>query len=230
MPWCTRSDSAPSVSSMSTFGIGPVHLVEVDVVGAEAAQAVLALAHDPAPRAARHVAVGAHRCRRTWWRARRRRAGPAIALATISSDSPAEYTSAVSMKLMPASSAAWMTAIDSSWSGLPHCAEHHRPEAQGADLHARSVRTPGTSSSPPRNGSLASHPVLRVRRYRTHGTGWTRAVRGRAEAVGTTRSCRSTGAGAGALGERVGHRVLAEQEVAGSPRAAAPPAGWSPRS
>src|SRR3954464_6317806 len=45
---------------------------------------------------------------------------PAIALATISSDSPAEYTSAVSMKLMPASRAAWMTAIDSSWSGLPH--------------------------------------------------------------------------------------------------------------
>ena len=50
---------------------------------------------------------------------------------TISSDSPAEYTSAVSMKLMPASSAAWMIAIESSWSGLPHCAEHHGPEARG---------------------------------------------------------------------------------------------------
>ena len=39
---------------------------------------------------------------------------PTMALATISSDSPAEYTSAVSMKLMPASRAAWITAIDSS--------------------------------------------------------------------------------------------------------------------
>jgi hypothetical protein len=38
---------------------------------------------------------------------------PARAVPTISSDSPAEYTSAVSMKLMPASRAAWITAIDS---------------------------------------------------------------------------------------------------------------------
>ena len=45
---------------------------------------------------------------------------PASALPTISSDSPAEYTSAVSTKLIPASSARWMIAIDSSWSGLPH--------------------------------------------------------------------------------------------------------------
>ena len=43
----------------------------------------------------------------------------AIALPTISSDSPAEYTSAVSMKLMPASSAALMMRTQSSWSGLP---------------------------------------------------------------------------------------------------------------
>jgi hypothetical protein len=33
---------------------------------------------------------------------------PRSASPTISSDSPAEYTSAVSMTLMPASSAAWM--------------------------------------------------------------------------------------------------------------------------
>ena len=39
---------------------------------------------------------------------------PASALPTISSDSPREYTSAVSMKLMPASSAAWMIATESS--------------------------------------------------------------------------------------------------------------------
>ena len=132
--------------------IGPVHLVEVDVVGVEPAQAVLALAHDPAARAAAHVADRRPSARRTWWRARCRRAGPAIALATISSDSPAEYTSAVSMKLMPASSAAWITAIDSSWSGLPHCAEHHRPEAQAAHLHARPSERPVNSIVAPRRG------------------------------------------------------------------------------
>ncbi len=42
------------------------------------------------------------------------------AFPTISSDSPAEYTSAVSTKLTPASSAAWMIRMLSSWSGLPH--------------------------------------------------------------------------------------------------------------
>src|SRR3954467_13158674 len=41
------------------------------------------------------------------------------ALPTISSDSPAEYTSALSTKLIPASSARWMMRIESSWSGLP---------------------------------------------------------------------------------------------------------------
>ena len=44
---------------------------------------------------------------------------PASALPTIVSDSPREYTSAVSMKLMPASSARWMIATLSSWSRLP---------------------------------------------------------------------------------------------------------------
>jgi len=39
---------------------------------------------------------------------------PASALPTISSDSPFEYTSAVSMKLTPASSAAWITFTQSS--------------------------------------------------------------------------------------------------------------------
>jgi hypothetical protein len=43
-----------------------------------------------------------------------------MALPTISSDSPPEYTSAVSMKLMPPSSAAWMILVLSSWSRLPH--------------------------------------------------------------------------------------------------------------
>jgi hypothetical protein len=45
---------------------------------------------------------------------------PLIAFPTISSDSPAEYTSAVSMKFTPASRAAWMMRMLSSWSRLPH--------------------------------------------------------------------------------------------------------------
>jgi hypothetical protein len=39
---------------------------------------------------------------------------PASALPTISSDSPPEYASAVSMKLIPPASAAWMIAMLSS--------------------------------------------------------------------------------------------------------------------
>src|SRR5438309_11220880 len=45
---------------------------------------------------------------------------PFSALPTISSDSPDEYPSAVSMKLMPASRAVLMMRTQSSWSGLPH--------------------------------------------------------------------------------------------------------------
>ena len=45
---------------MSVSGDGPVDLVEVDVVGAQPAQAVLALGHDPAPRVALRVGVLAH--------------------------------------------------------------------------------------------------------------------------------------------------------------------------
>jgi len=45
---------------------------------------------------------------------------PRRARPTISSDSPAEWTSAVSTKFTPPSSAAWMMRTLSSWSGLPH--------------------------------------------------------------------------------------------------------------
>jgi hypothetical protein len=55
---------------------------------------------------------------------------PLSALPTISSDSPAEGTSAVSTKLIPASRAARMMRIESSWSVLPPGAEHHRAEAE----------------------------------------------------------------------------------------------------
>jgi len=56
---------------------------------------------------------------------------PFSALPTISSDSPRAYTSAVSTKLMPASSARWMTAIDASWSGLPHAPNIIAPRQSG---------------------------------------------------------------------------------------------------
>src|SRR5215210_1421071 len=59
---------------------------------------------------------------------------PASALPTISSDSPREYTSAVSMKLMPASSAAWMMRMLSSWSGLPHAPNIIAPRQSGETL------------------------------------------------------------------------------------------------
>ena len=45
---------------------------------------------------------------------------PLSALPTISSDSPPEYTSAVSTKLIPPSIAALMTRAASSWSWFPH--------------------------------------------------------------------------------------------------------------
>ena len=44
---------------------------------------------------------------------------PARAFPTISSDSPREYTSAVSTKLIPPSNAVWIIRIDSSWSVFP---------------------------------------------------------------------------------------------------------------
>ena len=61
---------------------------------------------------------------------------PASALPTISSDSPAEYTSAVSMKLIPASERAVDDAHALVVVGLAPLAEHHGAEAELADLDA----------------------------------------------------------------------------------------------
>ena len=61
---------------------------------------------------------------------------PFSALPTISSDSPRAYTSAVSMKLIPASSARWMTATLSSWLGFPHAPNIIAPR------HRALTRTP----------------------------------------------------------------------------------------
>src|SRR4051794_6227864 len=56
---------------------------------------------------------------------------PLSALPTISSDSPRLYTSAVSMKLTPASRARWMMRMDSSWSWLPQSPNIMAPRQSG---------------------------------------------------------------------------------------------------
>jgi hypothetical protein len=48
LPLVDQVGERPRVSSMSVAGIGSVHLVEVDPVGLQAAQAVLDLLEDPA--------------------------------------------------------------------------------------------------------------------------------------------------------------------------------------
>src|SRR3954451_19513402 len=69
---------------------------------------------------------------------------PASALPPISSDSPRENTSAVSMKLIPASSARWMMRIESSWSVLPHAPNIIAPRQSG--LTCTPVRPSGRRS------------------------------------------------------------------------------------
>ena len=55
---------AESPESLVQIGglIRPVDLVEIDVIGTQATEAVVALGHDPAARAALGVGVVAHRC------------------------------------------------------------------------------------------------------------------------------------------------------------------------
>ena len=101
-------------------GVGPVGLVQVDVVGAEAAEAVLDLLDDPSARRAALVRVLAHR--RHELRRQDDLVPPPLDAPCRRSPRtlPTEYTSAVSMKLIPASRAAWMMRMQSSWSRLPH--------------------------------------------------------------------------------------------------------------
>ena len=60
-PWWTRSRQRAERLVDVGVVVGAVDLVQVDVVGAEATQAVLDLGHDPAARAAVRVRVLAHR-------------------------------------------------------------------------------------------------------------------------------------------------------------------------
>ena len=99
-------------------GIGPVDLVQVDPVGARRrrlSSTARTIQRREAPRwfGSSPMALKNFVARMTASR-RPRRARP-----TISSDSPNAYMSAVSMKLMPASSAVWTMAAHSSSSRLP---------------------------------------------------------------------------------------------------------------
>jgi hypothetical protein len=95
-----------------------VHLVQVDVVGAEPPQRVLDPADDPPARTPREFGsslIGMKNFVARTTSSRR----PARASPTISSETPFEYTSAVSTKLIPASRARWMIRIESARSSLP---------------------------------------------------------------------------------------------------------------
>ena len=61
LPWRTRSVSASSVSSIGRLEIGPMGLVEVDMVGLEAAERVLARLKDVPPRASPVIRAGSRR-------------------------------------------------------------------------------------------------------------------------------------------------------------------------
>lgn len=100
---------------------------------------------------------------------------PFSALPTISSDSPSEYTSAVSTRLIPASSAVWIIRIDSAWSVFPMAPSIMVPSASSLTempvppsvlrfilvLFPRSLR-PRYSSARPSELGLAGQPVRRV--------------------------------------------------------------------
>src|SRR3954447_26206878 len=107
---------------------------------------------------------------------------PFRALPTISSDSPREYTSAVSMKLIPPSSAAWMIRIDSSWSLLPQSPNIIAPRHSGLTLtpvepRLRSCMAPHLiDGREDRQESVASCAQLQAPDTRPLGTGQPRGL------------------------------------------------------
>ena len=126
-----------------------VLLVEVDAVGLQAAQRALDGLRDP--RRAGAPAGGSPSNGDGELRAdhdRGRGSPPASALPMIVSDAPAPpYTSAVSRKLIPASIAAWITAIEASSSSraaevvAPESDEAHVEPADASHLHGRRPST-----------------------------------------------------------------------------------------
>src|SRR3954469_12889911 len=99
---------------------------------------------------------------------------PCRASPTISSDTPAEYTSAVSTKLIPASSARWMMRMESARSSLPH----------------------GPNIIAPRHKGLTCTPVRPSGRYCIGVPSSGEAAGGRDGPPGD-QCCRSTGRGPG---------------------------------
>ena len=119
--------------------VEPVNLVQVHVVGAQAAERIVDRAHDVRPRQ-----PGAHEARvpsgsRPWSRSRPRRAAPGRArpVPVTSSLTPFEYMSAVSKKLMPCSSARTkngrLSASDFTQERQRGIAERHASQADARD-------------------------------------------------------------------------------------------------
>ena len=170
--------SAATVSSSDTVGSGPVCLVQVDVVDAEASQAVVDGLHDPTSRVAAPVGVVVVADRVMELRAqhRRRRGDRAMARPTISSFWPSAYMSAVSTRLIPASSAPVDDAVARVEIGVSPVAEHHRPEPEPADVHAGSsewthlhqITSDAAYFSPRMNGRASAAGGRTLRREHRH--------------------------------------------------------------
>ena len=119
LPACTRSERAPRVSSRSVVGSGRCtwyrSIQSVSKRRRLASTARMIQRRDP-PRWLGSSLMALKNLVARMTSSRR----PLSARPRISSDSPNAYTSAVSTKLTPASSAAWTMARHSSWSRLPH--------------------------------------------------------------------------------------------------------------
>ena len=115
MPARTRSLSAPSVSSMSVSGSG--RWIWYRSIQSVFSRRRLFSTSLTIQRRELPYWFGSSSCILPWTlvaSTTESRRPPASASPTISSDSPREYTSAVSMKLMPASSALWMMRTQSA--------------------------------------------------------------------------------------------------------------------
>jgi len=103
LPWCTRSLSARAFLIDVDRLVGAVDLVQVDVVDTEPAKAVLAPGHDPTPRVALRIGIVAHRGVDL---RREHDSGAVLRGERLADDDlglARRVTSAVSMKLIPAS-------------------------------------------------------------------------------------------------------------------------------
>ncbi len=98
--------------------------------------------------------------------------------------------------------------------GVAPLTEHHRPEAQAADLHARPSERPVPHRGLPVSSCSGRYPIPRGGgRAGPETDPTTRGTRRAGDREGGQPILSLVGRGAGALRERVGHRVLAEQEV-----------------